>query len=112
MVAIPQKPVVPTSGKAGKSISATLLYNFLPTFGVYMNDRETKILKEYEAAGWKVLRGGAPDFLCLKIENDKILEVKAVEVKSTKDDLTYEQGVWKRVFEEFLEVSYVVEVVE
>lgn len=63
------------------------------------NPREEKVAEKYKASGWKVLRGGAPDFLMLKVEDGKIREVVAVEVKSPKDRLKYEQKVYKMILE-------------
>lgn len=75
-----------------------------------VNKNELKILRELEEEGWKVLNRGAPDFLCLKINNDKIKRVKFVEVKAGSDELTYEQSIYKKVLEKLggkYEVRYV-----
>ena len=58
-----------------------------------MNYREESIRKKYEAEGWKALRNRAPDFVMLKVENGKIIDMIAVEVKSPADKLSYEQKV-------------------
>lgn len=63
------------------------------------NPREERVAERYRENGWKVLRGGAPDFLMLKVENEEILDVLAIEVKSHRDQLSYEQLVYKKILE-------------
>ena len=83
-----------------------------------VNEREAKVARKYETDGWRVLRGGAPDFLMIKVEggkpairmeDGKIRGVKAVEVKSATDPLSYEQSVYRMILEA-IGVEYVVEV--
>ena len=65
-----------------------------------MNKNEFLVKQELEKDGWKVLRNGAPDFVALKLDNDgNILEVRGIEVKYNNDKLTYEQQVYKKIFE-------------
>ena len=74
------------------------------------NPREERVAQKYKASGWKVLRGGAPDFLMIKVnENKEPIEVLAVEVKSPKDDLNYEQLVYRMILEK-AGFKYIVEV--
>lgn len=74
------------------------------------NAREDEVALRYTNKGWKVLRGGAPDFLMLMVASGEIVQVKAVEVKSPGRDLTYEQCVYRMVLER-AGVDYVIEVV-
>jgi predicted Holliday junction resolvase-like endonuclease len=76
-----------------------------------MNYREQHIKKKYEAEGWKVLRNGAPDFIMLKLIDGKIVDMLAVEVKSPKDKLHYEQKVYRDILAK-AGVQYKMEVVE
>ena len=76
-----------------------------------MNTREKHIKQKYEAEGWKALRNGAPDFIMLKIENGNIADMLAVEVKSPKDKLRYEQKVYRDILAK-AGVRYKMEVVE
>lgn len=76
-----------------------------------MNRRENYIAEKYGKEGWKALKNGAPDFIMLKVENNKIIEMMAVEVKSETDRLTYEQMIWKDICEK-AGISYKVETVE
>lgn len=62
-----------------------------------VNVREKQIIDKYEAQGWKTIRGGAPDFLFLKVENEDIKDILFVEVKDTKCNPTYEQSIYLRV---------------
>ena len=65
-----------------------------------MNRREKEVKAKLEASGWKVLRNGAPDFICLRTdEAGNITETMGVEVKAPGSWLTYEQGVYKLMFE-------------
>lgn len=73
-----------------------------------MNDNELKVREKYEKQGWKVLRGGAPDFLCLKVEDGKIVGVLFIEVKYGRDRLSYEQAVYKKAIK-FLRAKYKIE---
>lgn len=63
-----------------------------------MNQRELAVKRQLEDNGWRVLRNGAPDFIALRVVADKIIEMKGVEVKSKRDRLSYEQGIYKEVF--------------
>lgn len=64
-----------------------------------MNRREEEVKARYESEGWKVLRNGAPDFICLKVDaNGTILEAVGVEVKPVNGHLTYEQAIYKEIF--------------
>lgn len=76
-----------------------------------MNYRELYIANKYRKEGWKPIHTGAPDFVMLKVEDRKILDMLAVEVKSKKGKLTYEQKVWKEIFEK-AKIPYRLEVVE
>lgn len=76
-----------------------------------MNAREENVADRYTNQGWKVLRGGAPDFLMLKVANGEIGDVRAVEVKSFKDELTYEQAPYRMVLER-AGFQYIVELVD
>lgn len=73
-----------------------------------MNDNELKVREKYEKQGWKVLRGGSPDFLCLKVEDGKIVDVLFIEVKYGGDRLSYEQAVYKKAIK-FLKAKYKLE---
>jgi len=64
-----------------------------------MNKPELQVKQQLEFEGWKVLRGGAPDYIALKVDDGQILDVKGVEVKSKGGKLTYEQSIYKMVFE-------------
>jgi len=76
-----------------------------------VNRREKEVLEFYKEDGWKPLRGGWPDFLMLKTEDGDITDVKCVEVKSPSGELTYKQGLCRKVLEDF-GLDYEVEVVE
>lgn len=77
-----------------------------------MNRREEEVKAKYEAEGWRVLRNGAPDFVMLKVDEEgAILAIMGVEVKSPRGRLTYEQGVYRKIFEA-AGLPYAVEVVE
>ena len=76
-----------------------------------MNVREEKVADLYTKQGWKVLRGGAPDFLMIRVKDGEIREAMAVEVKSPLGDLTYEQMVYRMILEG-AGLPYVVEVIE
>lgn len=76
-----------------------------------MNDNEMHIAQRYIDEGWTLIRGGAPDFLFIKSENDKLVDCIFVEVKTPNDFLSFEQGVYKRLIEEFLGQKYKLEVV-
>lgn len=59
-----------------------------------------------------MLRGGAPDFIAIKIDAEgNVIEFKGVEVKSKNGSLTYEQAVYKKLFK-LAGIPYVVEVSE
>lgn len=77
-----------------------------------MNYRELHIKAQRESNGWRVVRGGAPDFLCIKVdEANRIVGVEFTEVKSPTDELSYEQALWREVAV-FLGVPWKTEVVE
>ena len=65
-----------------------------------LNRRAESVRKRYLREGWRVLRGGAPDFLMLKVVDRKIVAVRAVEVKGPASRLTYEQSVYREVLEQ------------
>jgi hypothetical protein len=76
-----------------------------------MNSREQNVKQKYEEQGWHVLRGGAPDFLAIRVDTEgNILEFKGVEVKSESANLTYEQAVYRKLFA-LAGIPHVVEVV-
>lgn len=76
-----------------------------------MNERELIIKRKYEAEGWRILRGGAPDFIALKVdEGGEILEFMGVEVKPANGSLSYEQLVYRKVFKK-AGIEFKVEVV-
>jgi len=60
-----------------------------------------------------MLRGGAPDFIALKVDdNGDILEFQGVEVKSKNSNgLSYEQQVYRKLFK-LASIPYRVEVEE
>lgn len=65
-----------------------------------MNQRERRIKQQLESDGYRVLRGGAPDFMALKPTADGSIDLsqcKGVEVKSRRDKLTYEQEVFRKI---------------
>ena len=65
-----------------------------------MNNSEKQVKQQLESEGWRVLRGGAPDFIPLKVDGDgKIIDFKGVEVKSKNGKLSYEQSIYKMIFE-------------
>jgi hypothetical protein len=75
-----------------------------------MNNRELKVKRKYEADGWRMLRGGAPDFVALKVSEDgNILESRGIEVKRDGSQLTYEQAIYRKIFE-LAGIPYIVEV--
>jgi len=76
-----------------------------------VNEREKEVLEDLEDDGWKVIRGGWPDFLALKVNDGKIEDFKAIEVKSPNGKLTYKQELCREVLEK-LGMDYEVEVVE
>ena len=77
--------------------------------GQKLNWRETEIKEQYEKKGWRMLKNGAPDFVALRVEDGQIVDMKGVEVKSPRGKLTYEQGIWKKVFEK-ANICYRIEV--
>lgn len=76
-----------------------------------VNEREKKILEKYEEDGWKVIRGGWPDFLVVKTKNGKIVDAECVEVKSENGKLRYNQSICRNVLED-CGLDYSVEVVK
>jgi hypothetical protein len=76
-----------------------------------VNKNELEVLRKYERNGWKVLRGGAPDFLMLKVKDGKIADHCFVEVKRQGSSLTYEQEIYRKTLKE-LGAKYIVEVIE
>ena len=78
-----------------------------------MNERELKVKKKLEAEGYRVLRGGSPDFIALKVSpNGEILNFKGVEVKSRSNGmkLSYEQEIYRKLFQ-LAKIDFEVEVV-
>lgn len=76
-----------------------------------MNYREDYVKTKREQEGWRVLRSGAPDFVCLKVDEiGRITAVEFTEVKSPTDELTYEQKVWREIAV-FLGVPWKTEVI-
>lgn len=65
-----------------------------------VNEREKQVLEQYEKEGWKTIRCGAPDFLFIKTNGEKIIDCCFVEVKSPRTDLSYGQFIWKKVIED------------
>jgi len=58
------------------------------------------------AEGWIVIHGGAPDFLCIKLDKDDNIEAVAFrEVKSGVDVIKFEQFQWGRALQ-FLGADY------
>jgi len=53
-----------------------------------MTRTEMRVEIELDQAGWVVLRGGWPDFMCYREDGP---EIKAVEVKMNGQNLTYTQ---------------------
>jgi len=76
-----------------------------------MNRREQYIAEKYKQEGWKPLRNGAPDFIMLKVNDNEIKEIIAVEVKSPNGRLTYEQKVWREIMKK-AGINYRLEVIE
>lgn len=60
------------------------------------NERELVVLREHEDDGWHGFHCGAPDWLFVKTEDEEIVDVKFVEVKSPYGRVRYEQDVWLR----------------
>ena len=75
-----------------------------------VNKNEKEVLNRYEAEGWKVLRGGAPDFLMLKVNDGEIEDALFVEVKSPSDKLSYEQAIYRKILER-LGATYKIELI-
>ena len=75
-----------------------------------VNIREKQVLEQYEKEGWKTVRCGAPDFLFIKIDKDKITDFFFDEVKCPDASLSYEQAIWKKVLE-LLGAKYRIDVV-
>lgn len=75
-----------------------------------VNHNEMSVVRRYEAEGWKTLRGGAPDFVFVKVENGEIKDFVFVEVKTPKDIVSYEQTIYGKILEK-LGANYKVEVV-
>lgn len=76
-----------------------------------VNKTELEIVKKYESQGWRTLRGGAPDFIFLKTDNEKITDFMFVEVKANGDKLTYEQAIYRKILE-MLGTDYKVETIQ
>ena len=75
-----------------------------------VNKNERGIIERYEQEGWKTLRGGAPDFVFLKLgDNGQIIDQVFVEVKSKDAELTYEQSVYRKIIQK-LGAKYKVEI--
>ena len=71
-----------------------------------MNRREDSVAARYQDLGYTIIRGGAPDFMAIKVEDCKIIEVEAVEVKTSNYDgqyvLTPQQAIWTKICERAL----------
>lgn len=79
-----------------------------------MNERELKVKARLESEGYRVLRGGAPDFIALKVNSvGEILSFKGVEVKSRANGvkLSYEQEVYRELFR-LAKIDFEVEIVK
>lgn len=76
-----------------------------------MNNRELQVKHLLESDGWVVLRNGAPDFIAMRVTNGEIMEMKGVEVKSRKHKLSYEQGIYRKIFDK-AGIPFVVMVVQ
>jgi hypothetical protein len=63
-----------------------------------MNKSEKEVVKKYVEKGYKYLHNGWPDFVFFKVDGDKIVDIKFVEVKLKGDGLRYEQGVMEKIF--------------
>lgn len=74
-----------------------------------VNEREKEVLEKYEDEGWVPIRGGAPDFLFLKVEDGKIEDFCFREVKSNGRVLNYNQEMYRKILEEKLSADYKVE---
>ena len=64
-----------------------------------MNNLEKQAKRQLEAEGWRVLRGGAPDYIALKVNDGEITDYKGVEVKSKNGKLSYEQQLYRMIFQ-------------
>lgn len=62
------------------------------------SDAEDVVRREYEAAGWLVLRNGAPDFLATRSGSNNV-QVVAIEVKRGGRAISKEQRMWKDIIE-------------
>ena len=79
-----------------------------------MNARELRVKAKLESEGYRVLRGGAPDFIALKVSpTGEIMEFKGVEVKSRANGvkLSYEQEVYRKLFQ-LAKIDFEVEIVK
>lgn len=61
-----------------------------------VNENEEKIRRRYKKEGYKILRGGAPDFIIFKYdpETKEFSDIQFIEVKANSDVLSYEQQVY------------------
>lgn len=65
-----------------------------------MNPFERKTQSILWQNKWKVLRGGAPDFLVYRIKEDNKFEIKAIECKEGyKARLTPKQQMYKKLLQ-------------
>ena len=72
----------------------------IPPGSKAVNRREQQVKAKYEAEGWKVLRNGAPDFVCMRLdEAGSIVKMLGLEVKPPNGQLTYEQAVYQKIFQ-------------
>lgn len=76
-----------------------------------MNYREHAIAEKYKKQGWIPIHKGAPDFIMIKHDGSEITDMRAIEVKSSKDKLTYEQKIWRDIIRK-AGIKYDVEVIE
>ena len=78
-----------------------------------MNISESKVREQYEKRGWEVIRGGSPDFMLVKRENGKIIDVMFCEVKSKENNhLQYNQKIYRQVIKDVLKQKYELIVVD
>lgn len=74
-----------------------------------VNKKEKEIIEKYENDGWTAIRGGAPDFLFIRVNGGDIVDHRFVEAKGPNGRLTPNQVAWKKVLEDILGAKYVVE---
>lgn len=62
-----------------------------------MNESEKKVLLDFTKEGYSYLRGGHPDFVFFKKNDNKISDVRFVEVKTDKGSLSKNQILYGEV---------------